>query len=121
MQALHLTLKKKWFDMILSGEKKEEYREMKDYWCRRFCGKEWYKHDDLSNHISFFPDLVVFKNGYGKDAPTMYIECKGIKIGHGKYEWGGGSEQFVIQLGKITKVANVAGWQALKINLDISE
>ena len=27
-KILHLTLKKKWFDMIASGEKKEEYREM---------------------------------------------------------------------------------------------
>jgi len=28
---LHLTLKKNWFDLILSGEKKEEYREIKPY------------------------------------------------------------------------------------------
>jgi hypothetical protein len=27
MKVLHLTLKKKWFDMIASGEKPEEYRE----------------------------------------------------------------------------------------------
>jgi hypothetical protein len=26
MRILHLTLKKKWFDMIASGEKREEYR-----------------------------------------------------------------------------------------------
>jgi len=32
MKILNLTLKKKWFDMILSGEKKEEYREIKQYW-----------------------------------------------------------------------------------------
>ena len=29
MKYLHLTLKKNWFDLILSGEKKEEYREIK--------------------------------------------------------------------------------------------
>ena len=28
---LTLPIKKKWFDMILSGEKKEEYREIKPY------------------------------------------------------------------------------------------
>ena len=28
MKTLHLNLKKQWFDMILSGEKKEEYREL---------------------------------------------------------------------------------------------
>lgn len=35
MKTLHLTLKKKWFDMIASGEKKEEYREIKPYWLKR--------------------------------------------------------------------------------------
>lgn len=34
-KTLHLTLKKKWFDMIASGEKKEEYREIKPYWSQR--------------------------------------------------------------------------------------
>ena len=33
--VLHLTLKKYWFDMIKSGIKKEEYREIKDYWVKR--------------------------------------------------------------------------------------
>lgn len=28
---LILPIKRKWFDMILSGEKKEEYREIKPY------------------------------------------------------------------------------------------
>ena len=33
---LILPIKKKWFDMILSGEKKEEYREIKEYYETRF-------------------------------------------------------------------------------------
>ena len=36
MATLQLSLKKKWFDMILSGEKKEEYREVKNHWISRF-------------------------------------------------------------------------------------
>jgi len=32
---LHLNLIKKWFDMIKSGEKKEEYREVTSYWCSK--------------------------------------------------------------------------------------
>lgn len=32
IKTLHLTLKKKWFDMIASGIKKEEYREIKQHW-----------------------------------------------------------------------------------------
>ena len=33
---LMLPIKKKWFDMIKNGEKKEEYREIKPYWKSRF-------------------------------------------------------------------------------------
>ena len=35
METLHLNLKKQWYDMIGSGEKKEEYRDISDYWARR--------------------------------------------------------------------------------------
>lgn len=35
MSTLKLTLKKQWFDMILSGEKTEEYREIKEFWALR--------------------------------------------------------------------------------------
>ncbi|WP_232297135.1 ASCH domain-containing protein [Capnocytophaga sp. oral taxon 329] len=34
--TLHLTIKKQWFDMILSGEKTEEYRDIKPYYNLRF-------------------------------------------------------------------------------------
>ena len=34
-KTLHLVLKRKWWDMIASGEKKEEYREVCHYWARR--------------------------------------------------------------------------------------
>lgn len=33
---LTLPIKKKWFDMIVSGEKREEYREIKPYYDSRF-------------------------------------------------------------------------------------
>ena len=33
---LVLPIKKKWYDMILSGEKTEEYREIKSYYDSRF-------------------------------------------------------------------------------------
>lgn len=32
---LILPIKRKWFDMILSGEKKEEYRDIKPYYDTR--------------------------------------------------------------------------------------
>ena len=35
MTTLTLPLNRKWFDMIKSGVKKEEYREFNEYWNKR--------------------------------------------------------------------------------------
>jgi hypothetical protein len=113
MKILHLTLKKKWFDMILSGEKKEEYREIKPYWDKRFIV---YDLVEISNTTAYKKpigwyhyDVVRFTNGYTADAPSMDIECLGINYGHGKSEWGANysQEYFVISLGKILSTSNV--------------
>lgn len=97
-KILHLTLKKKWFDMIAAGIKKEEYREIKPYWKKRlivnsFCPKLIFKKYDV----------VVFKNGYSKDAPTLTVECLGIHVDYGLSEWGAELKQkyYVIELGDI--------------------
>jgi hypothetical protein len=114
MDILHLTLKKKWFDMILSGEKKEEYREIKPYWINRLTWHEFHNWsaDDLiraynacPNDIckSRFYDVVRFTNGYGKNAPSFDIECKFIQISQGMMIWGAEKdrEYFVISLGEV--------------------
>ncbi len=96
MKILHLTLNKKWFDMIASGEKKEEYREIKPYWVSRL--QAWGNAYDECRDFN----AIQFKNGYSKDAPTMLFESKGIEIGEGKEEWGAepNKEYYVIKLGK---------------------
>lgn len=63
---LTLPIKKKWFDMILSGEKKEEYREIKPYYDSRFFNE--YKRNN--HNLCFY---VIFKNGYSKNSPS--IKC----------------------------------------------
>ena len=37
MRILSLPLKKEWYNMIESGIKTEEYREIKQYWIKRLC------------------------------------------------------------------------------------
>jgi len=59
-----MTLKKKWFDLILSGEKINEYRELKEYWTTRLF-KTRFKLK--SNH-------VLFRNGYSKDSRWILAE-----------------------------------------------
>jgi hypothetical protein len=39
-KILHLNLFKKWFDEIKSGEKKEEYRDKKEYWTKRLFNSD---------------------------------------------------------------------------------
>lgn len=47
--TLHLSLNKRWFDMIASGEKREEYRELSPYWIKRLI--YWEDDIDWARHI----------------------------------------------------------------------
>ena len=105
MKILHLTLKKKWFDMIASGEKKEEYRQDKMYWKDRLV-KEGYWHSQTCKDF----DVIRFKNGYAKDAPVMDVECNGIRLADlcdvndkwfGPFQEYEGDRIFIISLGKV--------------------
>lgn len=112
--------------MIASGEKKEEYREIKKYWFDRLVFKkemvikylqldvesdEYFNHQLKSivkshhkNMIGFIPfDTITFRNGYGKNAPTMIVECLGIDIGEAVPEWSDNwqGQVFRIKLGNI--------------------
>lgn len=87
---LPLTIKKQWFDMILSGEKKEEYRDIKPYYDSRFSNIIGYPKEDMhfifSNSISE-PFYVKFNNGYSKDCPSFYAKCT-LRIDTGNPAWG---------------------------------
>jgi len=94
MKILNLTLKKQWFDMILSGEKTEEYREIKEYWNKRL----------LENSF----DGILFSNGYGANVPKILIELKGIQIGLGNKQWGAPDEKvYILSLGNILESKNL--------------
>ena len=85
MTILNLVLTHKWYDMIDSGVKTEEYREIRPFWHNRIVGKE-YTH-------------VCFHRGYTKT--TMLFEMGGITMGKGKSEWGAPDKPvFIIKLGK---------------------
>ena len=88
--------------MILSGEKKEEYREIKDYWFDRLTEYDY----PLRPKIF---DKIIFKNGYATNAPEMEVEWKGLIIGDAKPEWSDNWKDgaFVIQLGKILSTKNI--------------
>ncbi len=94
---LTLPTKKKWFDMIKSGEKKEEYREIKPYYDSRF---KYY----LGGWEIGLLD-IKFRNGYSKNNPS--IKCKvDISKGYGKPEWGAepGKLYYVLKILSVEEV-----------------
>lgn len=73
MEILNLVVKKKWFDLIASGQKIEEYREHTPYWEKRILRKRF--------------DIVRFRNGYQKNAPTVDVEWAGSGPIRGEDGW----------------------------------
>ena len=84
IRILHLNLFRKYFDQIASGYKIFEYREKTDYWKKRIENREY--------------DVIKFRNGYAKDAPTMLVEYVGLNVGN--------PFAYEIQLGKVLEVHN---------------
>lgn len=122
---LILPIKKKWFDMILSGEKKEEYRDIKEYYETRFQNL----FGALTVHsVSAFSDNeeytllqgefvikqirkdsiqeVVFRNGYSKNSKSIKARCR-LRIGKGKTEWGAEPDKqyYILEILNIEELA----------------
>lgn len=102
-KTLHLSLKKEWFDLMVSGKKKVEYRAPKPSgWICKRLKKDY--------------DVIKFTNGYGADKPyficeycgfeisqkeeTIIIEKSTIQVKPGTY---------MIKLGKILETGNLPG------------
>lgn len=106
---LVLPIKKKWFDMILSGEKKEEYREISEYWRARFYTvfgeiALWRPHLRFDNIESRTAE-IIFRNGYSKDSSSFIARCT-LDVDTGKEEWGAERDKmyFVLTVHEILKV-----------------
>lgn len=109
-KTLKLTIKKKLFGMIESGEKTEEYREITQYWIIRLLTD--FSPDPTQNPIRLnggsykaieFDQVQLFNGCYFSERLDNFkIECKGISVGTGRHEWGAasGANYFVIKLGK---------------------
>lgn len=108
-KVLHLTLKKKWFDMILSGEKKEEYRDISKYWLRRL---KWNAKTSITQGRFRDFEMVRFARGghFHSSIPQITVKCLGITADFGgREEWGAepGKMYFIITLGKILSIDNL--------------
>ena len=109
MKTLTLSLKKQWFDMIKSGIKKEEYREIKPFYTVRLTIQASDDYDlilsgEISATFQYF-DRLVFTLGYPKADDTdrrLVFKNPKIRIGTGRPEWGAepGKMYFVISWDK---------------------
>jgi hypothetical protein len=84
-KILRLTLHREFFAAIVAGKKRTEYREAKPYWRKRLEGRGY--------------DLVLFRNGYARNAPEMLVEFCGVRR-DGK----GRNADYAIRLGRILKI-----------------
>ena len=120
-----LPIQKRWFDMILSGEKKEEYREIKEYYETRF--------QNLFGAVTIYPSSIfsdrseyellqgeavpeeirkdsmqeiIFRNGYSKDSKAIKARCK-LRIGKGRPEWGAEPDKqyYILEISDKEKLA----------------
>lgn len=108
-KILTLTIDKQWFDMVVSGKKKEEYRVIKGYWAKRLllvCSELEEPFSKLDKDLSekwdsISPEMakycfnspyyktvpfthVLFINGYREDSPRIEKEIESISIGKPK-------------------------------------
>lgn len=99
-KELHLVLKHKWYDMIESDEKRQEYRDIKT-WGRRLCtfGHTKYCQGEcigckmlIDHHIMHTTvERIVFHRGYTNT--TMKRDLSLITIDRGNPDWGAPEEK----------------------------
>ena len=66
MALLKVTIKRKWLDLILNGQKPIEYREKKPHWIARIEGKNI--------------DKIAMRNGYRADSPLAVFKVEKIEV-----------------------------------------
>ena len=98
---LNLTISRRWFDMIASGEKREEYRSADN---RQVV--ETYKRTFNCGWPS--ESCMVLRNGYRMDSPALAVRVFGMTIRSGAQaehpEWGeptGRGSHFVIMFDRV--------------------
>ena len=98
---LILPIKREWFEMIASGDKKEEYRELKPYYHTRIINTFGFDYKNKQVEI-------VFRNGYKHNSPSVRCLCE-LEVGVGKKEWGAKPKKRYYIL-KILKIIEIKNW-----------
>lgn len=107
-RVLFLPINKQWFDMILSGEKKEEYRDITQYYLSRLTHYDKKTHDSKKKVEYKKFDYVCLTNGYNPKSRRFFIEYISTHAGIGKEKWGAKKNQqyYVITVGEVVMKIN---------------
>ena len=116
-KTLHLILKRKWWDMVASGEKKEEYRDANHYWAIRLLDRQYRGYSQNIDYPKDFIDWLCFGLAHndiafrsyenvcfhlGYTNTTMAFRIEYFILSMGKEEWGAEPNKyyFVSKLGE---------------------
>ena len=74
--------------MIVSGAKKEEYRDIKPYYTSRF--RRFKTEEEMK---------IRLRNGYSRNSPSVVVACR-LRKGTGLSEWGAtpGKEYYILEI-----------------------
>lgn len=75
MKILTLIIQQKWFDEIIKGKKKQEFRELRPRSEKKYIE---YQKDGTFDAIKF--DAIRFYVGYNKNRDTALVEIKNISF-----------------------------------------
>lgn len=107
---LNLTIRRKWLDMIASGEKREEFRRADNAQVAR----AW------SRWLNSWPDdaVAVLRAGYTMRSAALVVELVGMTIRgaqdvrHPKWGEERGVARFVLALGRVLRAGDYADVRA---------
>jgi hypothetical protein len=93
-KILFLTIKGEYFDQILLGVKKEEYRDINERYTRRLIGRSY--------------NLVLLQNGYWLTSRQLYVVFLGVEVKEIFYPITGEFKKvYAIKLGPVVRTENL--------------
>lgn len=96
---LILPISAKWFDMIICGIKKEEYREIKPYYTSRFKTIGLLDRYGLPTVMK---TRIILRNGYSSTSRQAIVEVS-LDVKTGNPEWGAepGKEYYCLKINNV--------------------
>ena len=109
---LIMPIKGKWFYLIRTHKKLEEYREIKPYYDTRFkrvfkasANDAWELIGEDGQEVrETCKKWIGLKNGYSDRAPVIYIFAS-LKIGYGREDWGAerGKKYYILNIYSVSE------------------